>query len=103
MDSSRSCWIRRARLRRREGSKLPATPPAALPAVVAVALTACNTQYPNSVFTRHTEFNREVGYLFDILIWLGTAVFIFVEALLLYAIFRAASANRRPTVCLSFG
>src|SRR5918997_192845 len=61
---------------------------AALPVVAAVAFTACSATYPNSIFHNHTEFNRDVGYLFTILIWLGTAVFIFVEAILLYAIFR---------------
>jgi cytochrome c oxidase subunit 2 len=72
---------------------------AALPAVLAVALAACsNAAYPNSVFHNHTEFNREVGYLFKILIWLGTLVFVFVEAILLYAIwkFRRRSENDRP-------
>ena len=72
---------------------------AALPAVLAVALAACNTAaYPNSVFHNHTEFNREVGYLFTILIWLGSAMFVFVEAILLYAIwkFRRKSEDERP-------
>jgi cytochrome c oxidase subunit 2 len=71
---------------------------AALPVVAAVALTACNASYPNSIFHSNTEFNREVGYLFNILIWLGTAVFIFVEGILLYAIFRyrRRSENDRP-------
>jgi cytochrome c oxidase subunit II len=71
---------------------------AALPAVAAVALTACNASYPNSIFHNHTEFNREVGVLFSILIWLGTAVFIFVEGILLYAIFRyrRRSEDDRP-------
>src|SRR5215216_1574016 len=71
---------------------------AALPAIAAVALTACSASYPNSIFHRHTEFNRDVSYLFSILIWLGTAVFIFVEAILLYAIFRyrRRSENDRP-------
>ena len=71
---------------------------AALPAVAAVTLTACNADYPNSIFHNHTEFNREVGTLFSILIWLGTAVFIFVEGILLYAIFRyrRRSENDRP-------
>ena len=71
---------------------------AALPAIAAVALTACSASYPNSIFHRNTEFNRDVSYLFDILIWLGTAVFIFVEAILLYAIFRyrRRSENDRP-------
>lgn len=71
---------------------------AALPALLAVALTACNAQYPNSVFTGHTENNRDVGYLFKILIYLGTFVFIFVESILLYTIFkyRRRSENDRP-------
>ncbi len=71
---------------------------AALPALLAVAFTACSASYPNSVFTRHTEFNRDIGHLFDILIWLGTIVFIFVEALLLYTIwrYRRRSDNDRP-------
>jgi cytochrome c oxidase subunit 2 len=73
--------------------------PAALPALLAVAFAACSTTtYPNSVFTRSTEFNREVGYLFKILIALGTFVFVFVEGILLYAIwrFRRKSDNDRP-------
>jgi cytochrome c oxidase subunit II len=71
---------------------------AALPAVAAVTLTACNASYPNSIFHSNTEFNRDVGGLFSILIWLGTFVFIFVEAILLYAIFRyrRRSENDRP-------
>ncbi|MFL5620814.1 MAG: cytochrome c oxidase subunit II [Gemmatimonadaceae bacterium] len=71
---------------------------AALPAVAAVALTACNASYPNSIFHNHTEFNRDVGYLFSILIWLGTIVFVFVEGILLYTIFRyrRRSESDRP-------
>lgn len=72
---------------------------AALPAILAVAFAACSTTtYPNSVFTNTTEFNREVGSLFNILIWLGTIVFIFVEGILLYAIwrFRRKNEDDRP-------
>jgi len=71
---------------------------AALPAVAAVTFTACNANYPNSIFHNHTDFNRDVGVLWTILLWLGTAVFIFVEALLLVALFRyrRRSENDRP-------
>jgi cytochrome c oxidase subunit 2 len=72
---------------------------AALPALFAVAVTACNNaQYPNSIFHNHTEFNRDVGYLFDVLLWLGGFVFIFVEGILLYTIFkyRRKNENDRP-------
>ena len=71
----------------------------ALPALLVVAFSACsNAQYPNSVFTPFTEFNRDVGYLFKILIWLGTFVFIFVEGILLWTIFRyrRRNENDRP-------
>jgi cytochrome c oxidase subunit II len=79
-------------------SRLRRLTTAALPAVAAVVFTACDARYPNSVFTRHTDFNRDIAYLFDILIYLGTAVFIFVEAILLYAIFRfrRRSEDDRP-------
>jgi cytochrome c oxidase subunit 2 len=54
-----------------------------------LALAACsNTEYPNSVFTNHTEFNRDVGSLFNSLFFWGTIVFVLVEALLLYVIFK---------------
>jgi cytochrome c oxidase subunit 2 len=73
--------------------------PAALPALLAVAFAACSTAaYPNSVFTNSTEYNREIGFLFKILIWAGTAVFVLVELLLLYTIwrFRRRSDDDRP-------
>jgi cytochrome c oxidase subunit 2 len=71
---------------------------AALPAALALLMAACSTRYPNSVFTHFTEFNRDIGYLFQILIWLGTFVFIFVEAILLYTIwrYRRRGENDRP-------
>ena len=59
-----------------------------------LALAACSSaEYPNSVFTNHTEFNRDVGALFKSLFFWGTIVFVFVEALLLYVIIKY---RRRP-------
>jgi cytochrome c oxidase subunit 2 len=53
------------------------------------ALSACSgPKYPNTIFTSHTDFNVDVGHLFGRLFLLATIVFILVEALLLYAIFR---------------
>jgi cytochrome c oxidase subunit II len=71
---------------------------AALPAVAAVTLTACNANYPNSIFHSHTDFNRDVGVLWSILLWLGTFVFVFVEGILLYTMFRyrRRSESDRP-------
>src|SRR5690349_23698247 len=88
-----------------QGLRMPVNPrlrrllPVALPALLAVAFAACSTAaYPNSVFTHATEFNREIGSLFSILIWLGTAVFVVVELLLLYTIWRSRrrSDDDRP-------
>src|SRR5262245_34294337 len=65
--------------------------------VVLLGLAAC-TQNPNSIFHSRTEFNRDVSKLFELILVMGTAVFIFTEALLLYAIwkFRAKPGAPRP-------
>ncbi|MFN2567771.1 MAG: cytochrome c oxidase subunit II [Gemmatimonadaceae bacterium] len=77
---------------RRPGARTLGTPAAltARPALIASLLfsVSCADRYPNSVFTRFTEFNRDIDYLFSILIWLGTLVFVFVEAILLYTLVR---------------
>jgi cytochrome c oxidase subunit 2 len=67
---------------------------AALPLVIA----AC-TQYPNSVFHPRTDTNRDIGFLFEILIWFGSIVFVVVEAILVYTLIRfrrRAGATRQP-------
>jgi cytochrome c oxidase subunit II len=51
---------------------------------------------PNSVFHSRTEFNRDVGSLFSLLIWLGTAVFIFTEALLVWTLWRYRHRKGTP-------
>jgi cytochrome c oxidase subunit 2 len=73
-----------------------ATLTAALALLAVLTTASCADQYPNSVFTRFTEFNRDIVYLFDILIWLGTAVFVFTEAVLLYALIRYRRRRGAP-------
>ena len=71
---------------------------AALTVAFTLLLTGC-MQNPNSVFHSRTEFNRDVDGLFMLLIYLGTAVFIFTEVLLVYAIWRfrhKPGTPRRP-------
>lgn len=58
---------------------------AALTVALAALIAGC-TQNPNSIFHSRTEFNREVGSLFELLIWLGTIVFIFTELMLVIAL-----------------
>lgn len=65
---------------------------------VALLLLAGCVQNPNSVFHARTDFNRDVGDLFELLIVLGTIVFVFTEAMLVIAIwkFRAKPGAPRP-------
>jgi cytochrome c oxidase subunit II len=63
---------------------------AALTVVLALAIAGC-VDNPNSVFHSRTDFNRDVGSLFSLLIWLGTIVFVFTEGMLLYAMWRFRS------------
>lgn len=79
-----------ARLRR------PGTRPlgtAALTVGFALLLAACGQNHPDSIFHQRTDFNRDVDFLFKILIYAGTAVFIFVEAILVLTLIRY---RRRP-------
>ena len=62
-------------------------------AAVVLLLAACSGQYPNSTFTDHTDFNRDARGLWNLMIWLGIGVFVFVEALLVYAMVKY---RRRP-------
>lgn len=65
--------------------------------VALVGLAGCVAN-PNSVFHSRTDFNRDVQSLFELILWVGTIVFIFTEGMLLYAIwrFRARPGAPRP-------
>ena len=66
----------------------------ALAAAFTLLLAACSdSQYPNSTFTNLTDFNRDTTSLWNLMIWLGIGVFVLVELLLLYVMFRY---RRRP-------
>jgi cytochrome c oxidase subunit 2 len=75
-------------------SRLRSAAKASLTAAL-VLLSGC-VQNPNSVFHNRTEFNRDVGELFSLLIWLGIAVFIFTEIMLVYAIWKFRSRPGQP-------
>jgi len=61
---------------------------AALTVALVAFVAACAGNHPDSIFHPRTEFNRDVGHLFSILIWAGSAVFVIVELILLYTLFR---------------
>jgi cytochrome c oxidase subunit 2 len=63
---------------------------------VALALVSGCVQNPNSVFHSRTDFNRDVGSLFALLIWLGVIVFVFTEAILLYTMWKYRSRPGKP-------
>ncbi|HET7372770.1 MAG TPA: cytochrome c oxidase subunit II, partial [Gemmatimonadaceae bacterium] len=79
-----------ARLRR-PGARALGT--AALTVGFALLLAACGQNHPDSIFHQRTDVNRDVDFLFKILIYAGTAVFIFVEAILVLTLIRY---RRRP-------
>lgn len=69
---------------------------AALTAVLALFVAACAPAFPNSIFHNHTDANREVAQLWNVLIGLGTFVFLFVETLLVVTLVRFRKRDGQP-------
>src|SRR5437763_6370604 len=69
---------------------------AALTVAVAVLMTACGQNHPDSIFHQRTDFNRDVDFLFKLIIYIGTAVFIFVEAILVLTLIKYRSRPGQP-------
>lgn len=78
-------------------------PTAALTAVLAVLVAACAPAHPNSIFHNHTDFNRDVGHLFDILISLGSFVFLFVETILVITLIKFRKRDGQPAPTQTHG
>ena len=68
----------------------------ALTVAVAALMAACGGDHPDSIFHQRTDFNRDVDYLFKILIWFGTGVFIFVEVILVWTLIKFRSRPGQP-------
>lgn len=64
-------------------------------AALPLLLSAClgGPQYPNSTFTDHTDFNRDASELWNTMMLWGAIVFVFVEVLLVYTMWKY---RRRP-------
>src|SRR5437868_571042 len=71
---------------------------AALTVALVALVAACGGNHPDSIFHNRTDFNRDVDFLFRILIWAGVAVFIFVELVLVWALvkYRARPGQAEP-------
>jgi cytochrome c oxidase subunit 2 len=65
-------------------------------ALVFVAV-SCNDAHPNSTLTPHSDLGREIDFLWDRLLLLGTIVFILVEAALIYVVFRYRRRDKQET------
>ncbi len=60
----------------------------ALVAVLAFAVASCNEAHPNTTLVPHSDLGREIDFLWDRLLLLGTIVFILVEGALVYIVFK---------------
>ncbi len=60
---------------------------AALTVALALFVVACGN-HPDTIFHHRTDFNRDVDFLFKILLWAGGFVFVFVEGILVFTMFR---------------
>jgi len=69
---------------------------AALTVALVAFLAACGQNHPESVFHNRTDFNRDVDFLFKILIYAGTAVFIFVEGILVITLIKFRKRPGQP-------
>ena len=69
---------------------------AALTAMLALTLAACSQDLPNTTFDPHTEFGSAIDSLWDKLLFWGTLVFVFVEAALIFVVFRYRHREGRP-------
>ena len=71
--------------------------PYALVAALAVVAASCNEAHPNSTLTPHSDLGREIDFLWDRLLLLGTIVFVLVEIVLVYVVFRYRRRENQPT------
>src|SRR5262245_16714098 len=68
-------------------------------AVVVLALSArteAQKNYPNSTFLHNSDYNTDIIALWDRILFMGMIVFVFVEALLIYTIFRYRAKPGAP-------
>ncbi|MFI5229362.1 MAG: cytochrome c oxidase subunit II [Gemmatimonadales bacterium] len=69
---------------------------AALTVALAVMLAACGQSHPDSIFHHRTDVNRDVDFLFKLIIWLGTFVFVIVESILVITLIKFRQRPGQP-------
>jgi len=68
----------------------------ALIAVLAVTAIACNEAHPNTTLDPHSDLGREIDFLWDRLLLLGTIVFVLVEVALVYVVVKYRRRENQP-------
>ena len=66
-------------------------------AALVVAAVSCNEAHPNSTLVPHSDLGREIDFLWNRLLLLGTIVFILVEGALIYVVFRYRRRENQGT------
>ena len=68
----------------------------ALFAAFAIAAVSCNEAHPNTTLVPHSDFGREIDFLWDRLLLLGTIVFVLVESALLFVVIKYRRRENQP-------
>jgi cytochrome c oxidase subunit 2 len=66
-------------------------------AALAIAAVSCNEAHPNTTLVPHSDFGREIDFLWDRLLLLGTIVFVLVEAALIFVVIKYRRRENQPT------
>jgi cytochrome c oxidase subunit 2 len=66
-------------------------------AALVVAAVSCNEAHPNSTLQPHSDLGREIDFLWNRLLFLGTIVFVLVEGALVYVVFKYRRRENQPT------
>jgi cytochrome c oxidase subunit 2 len=66
-------------------------------AAFAIAAVSCNEAHPNTTLAPHSDFGREIDFLWDRLLLLGTIVFILVEGVLIFVMVKYRRRDNQTT------
>jgi cytochrome c oxidase subunit II len=63
----------------------------------AIAAVSCNEAHPNTTLLPHSDFGREIDFLWDRLLLMGTIVFILVEGVLIFVMVKYRRRDNQAT------
>jgi cytochrome c oxidase subunit 2 len=66
-------------------------------AALAIAAVSCKEAHPNTTLVPHSDFGREIDFLWDRLLLLGTIVFVLVEGALIFVVIKYRRRDNQPT------